>query len=186
MADRYLAAPLALFVTLRDIAGSLNQRQVNIVNDIMEAAGHWPAAWLAYAIATAWHEARLEPQREWGLGKGKAYAKPGKYGQPQYGRGLVQLTWDSNYEWADKALGLNGALLSNFDLALDPVHSVAILVKGMEQGAFTGRKLSHYISKGSRTEFVSARRIINGTDRAEDIAGIAQRILVALTRGNWA
>lgn len=183
---RTLKAPTAFFNALRAVTGPLNQPQVNIINAIVAAAGHWSAAWLAYALATAWHEARFEPQREWGLGKGKPYAMPGKYGQPQYGRGLVQLTWDSNYEWADKALALDGALLKNFDLALDPAHSVAILIKGMEQGAFTGRKLSQHISQGTRAEFVSARRIINGTDRAGDIATIAQKLLAALILGKWA
>jgi hypothetical protein len=73
-----------------------------------------------------------------GPGRGRAYAPPGRYGQAQYGRGLVQLTWDRNYEWADRALGLKGALLRNFDLALRPDLAVAILVKGMEQGPSPG------------------------------------------------
>jgi hypothetical protein len=184
---RALANPAAFFASLRSITGGFDQKQVNIVNAIMASAAAWPVGWLAYALATAWHEARFTPQREWGLGKGRPYAAPGKYGQPQYGRGLVQLTWDRNYEWADEALGLKGALLKNFDLALDPVLSVRILVKGMEDGAFTGRGLSRYVSDtGTHDQFVQARRIINGTDRADDIADIADKIQAALIRGRWA
>lgn len=183
---RTLATPAAFFTGLRAITGPLDQKQVDIVNAILLAASSWSIGWLAYALATAWHEARFTPQREWGLGKGKPYARPGKYGQGQYGRGLVQLTWDSNYEWADRMLGLEGALLRNFDLALDPKISVDILVIGMEDGAFTGRKLAHYIgTTGTVDAFTRARRIINGTDRAADIAAIALRIQGALAKGGW-
>jgi hypothetical protein len=184
---RALANPAAFFASLRSITGGLDQKQINIVNAIMASAAAWPVGWLAYALATAWHEARFTPQREWGLGKGKPYAALGKYGQPQYGRGLVQLTWDRNYEWADGALDLKGALLRNFDLALDPELSVRILVQGMEDGAFTGRSLSRHVSDtGTHEQFVQARRIINGTDRADDIATIAVKIQAALIRGRWA
>lgn len=182
-----LASPDAFFAALRGVTGSLTQAQVDIVNAILVAGALWPASWMAYALATAWHEARFKPQREWGLGRGKPYAVPGKYGQSQYGRGLVQLTWDRNYEWADKALGLGGTLLRNFDRALEPDISVRILIMGMEAGAFTGRKLADYVSPtGTHSEFIMARRIINGTDRADDIATYADRIQSALIKAGWA
>lgn len=183
-----LAQPAAFYAALRKITGALDQAQVNTISNIIIAAGpQWSVGWLAYALATAWHEARFKPQREWGLGRGRPYGLPGKYRQAQYGRGLVQLTWDRNYEWADKALGLNGALLRNFDLALEPEIATKILIKGMEEGAFTGRKLADHITgAGSHAAFVKARRIINGTDRAEDIARYADRIQAALLTGGWA
>ena len=184
---RTLTSPEAFFAALRSVTGSLTQAQVEIVNAILSAGARWPAGWMAYALATAWHEARFKPQREWGLGKGRPYAAAGKYGQSQYGRGLVQLTWDRNYEWADKALGLGGRLLRNFDLALDAEIAVRILIQGMESGAFTGRKLADYISPaGTHSEFIMARRIINGTDRADDIATYADRIQAALVKAGWA
>jgi hypothetical protein len=46
---------------------------------------------------------------------------------------------------------------------------------GMRNGSFTGKKLSDYIS-GTTADYVNARRIINGTDRAELIAGYATRL----------
>ncbi|MFH7264110.1 hypothetical protein ACHWGJ_29120, partial [Klebsiella pneumoniae] len=62
----------------------------------------------------------MQPVTEIGRGGGKPYGKPGKHGgQVPYGRGDVQLMWDGNYETADDELGLKGALLANFDLALD-------------------------------------------------------------------
>lgn len=66
----------------------LSSEQVETVNGILAAASHWPLNWVAYALATAWHEARFTNIPEIGRGSGKRYGKPGKYGQPQYGRGL--------------------------------------------------------------------------------------------------
>ena len=186
-ASRKLANPQAFFAGVRTVTGPLNERQVETINDLLSAAAHWPIGWLAYGLATAWHEARLEPIEEWGKCKGRPYAKPGKYGQSQHGRGLVQLTWDRNYEWADRELGLNGAMLKDFNLALKPEYATAILVRGMEQGAFTGKSLAHYVKTelGTPTEFTNARRIINGTDKAALIASHAEKFRNALIDGGW-
>lgn len=181
-----LADASAFFAKVRAITGALDQVQVDTITGLLSKAAHWPIGWLAYGLATAWHEARLKPIEEWGKGKGRPYAAPGKYGQSQHGRGLVQLTWDRNYEWADKALGLGGSLLKNFNRALEPEIAADILVKGMEAGAFTGKKLADYITgRGTRDGFVGARRIINGTDKAADIAGYAERFQDALDAGGW-
>lgn len=175
------------YAKVREITGSLDQVQVETINSLLSAAAHWPLGWMAYGLATAWHEAKFKPQPEWGRGAGHPYAKPGKYGQSQYGRGLVQLTWDKNYEWADEALGLNGSLLKNFDRALEPAIATAILVKGMEAGAFTGKSLADFIGpRGSPAQFANARRIINGSDRAAMIGGYAEAFQGALDAGGWA
>lgn len=176
----------AFFASVRKVTGPLDQEQVDSINLLLRQAAHWPVGWMAYGLATAWHEARFKPQEEWGKGKGKPYGKPGKYGQSQHGRGFVQLTWDANYEWADKALGLQGALLGNFDLALKPGFAAAILVAGMEEGAFTGKKLADYIDqRGTPNGFLAARRIVNGMDKAHQIAGYADRFQDALDAGGW-
>lgn len=169
------------------ITGSLDQVQVDTINRILEGANHWPVAWVAYGLATAWHEARFKPIAEWGKGKGRAYAKAGKWGQSQYGRGLVQLTWDRNYEWADAALGLGGSLLRNFDRALEPDIAARILVLGMETGAFTGKALKSYMTGEVATleQFTAARRIINGTDKAAKIAQYAMIIQDILLLAGW-
>lgn len=178
--------PAAFFAKVRRITGALDQVQVDTINGLLAGAAHWPIGYLAYGFATAWHEARLKPVEEIGKGKGKPYGVRGKYGQAQYGRGLVQLTWDRNYEWADEALGLNGRLLKDFSLALDPAIATAILVKGMETGAFTGKKLADFlVDRGTHDAFVRCRRIINGTDRAELIAGYADQWQDALDAGGW-
>lgn len=184
---RHLELPEQFYDAVRRITGSLDQVQVDVLNAILEKAAHWQISWLAYALATAWHEARLKPIEEWGRGKGKDYGKVNDTGKAPYGRGLVQLTWHANYTKADAKLGLSGRLAKNYDLALQPDIAVDILVKGMEEGWFTGKSLASYIAPGLGThnEFVNARRIINGTDRAEDIAKIADRFKEALVAGVW-
>lgn len=193
-----LADPKALFDAIRAVTVRLDQGQVDIVNAILEAMAGKPASWVAYVLATAWHEARFRPIREIGKGQGRPYGQPAarlkpypgapEYGgQVPYGRGLVQLTWCENYEWADKALGLQGALLADFDLALRPDIAVKILVRGMEEGAFTGKSLSDYLPgiADTQQQFINARRIVNGTDRASTIAGYAMNFQAGLNAGGW-
>jgi len=91
---------------------------------------------------------------------------------PWYGRGFVQLTWERNYKRADDELDLGGALVKNLDLAMDGEIAAKIAIKGMVEGWFTGKKLSDYITL-RKSDFVGARRIINGTDRAAEIAQLA-------------
>lgn len=49
----------------------------------------------------------------------------------------------------------------------------------MIEGWFTGRKLDHYFLD-SKIDYVNARRIINGFDRAKDIAKYADYFEKAL------
>lgn len=131
-------------------------------------------AQLAYLLATAYHEChnpsypqrRLTPMREFG---GERYLKSKTY-YPYYGRGFVQLTWRSNYEKASKRLGID--LVKDPDLALDPVYAANIMVYGMKHGTFTGKKLSDYIHP-EKTDFLQARRIINGMVKSKLIASYA-------------
>lgn len=183
-----LADAGAFFKGVRAVTGQLEQAQVDTINALLTKAAHWRSSWLAYGLATAWHEARMKPIEEIGRGAGRLYAKPGKYGQAQYGRGLVQLTWDKNYERADAELGLNGALLKDFSLALRPDIAADILVRGMEEGWFTGKKLADYLpgDTGTGAQFTDCRRIINGTDRADLIAGYAMQFQAATAAGGWA
>lgn len=172
----------AFFRVVRKITRSLDQTQVDSINAILTQMQGDPVQWQAYALATAWHEARFKPQSEWGKGKGRRYGKPGKYGQIPYGRGLVQVTWDHNYERLDKEAakaGLieSGEVLRNFDLALRPDIAVFALVEGMKRAwyASNGKPLSHYgpHSDGS-FDYRRARQTVNVMDKADLIASHAQ------------
>jgi hypothetical protein len=130
----------------------------------------------AYILATAYHETdrTMRPIREYGRGRGKRYGKPGPHGgQVAYGRGYVQLTWPDNYARADRELALGGALIADYDLAMEPGIAYRILARGMLEGWFTGKRLADYI-QGSRCDYLDARRIVNGMDRAAPIAGYAR------------
>lgn len=179
----------AFYSGVRKVTGALDNVQVAVINALLKAGEGWGPGHLAYALATGWHEARLRPIEEIGKGRGRPYGKPGRHGgQIAYGRGLVQLTWDYNYARADNELGLGGKLIADYALALDADLAVRIMVEGMTRGWFTGKSLGTYIGTGLGTyaEFVEARRIINGTDRAALIADYAVKFQDALTDGGWA
>ncbi|MBZ9808112.1 carboxypeptidase [Mesorhizobium sp. ESP-6-2] len=129
----------------------------------------------AYVLATAWHETghTMHPVREMG---GETYLRSKAY-YPYVGMGFVQLTWKRNYELASKKLGVD--FVANPRLLLDPEHAAVILVTGMRDGWFTGKKLADYITL-QESNFAGARRIINGTDRAALIAGHAVQYDAAL------
>lgn len=176
-------------------AGSLTQQQVNGCKTIVAAFEGCDPRWTAYALATAFHETArtMQPIHEMG---GKEYlrrnyditgSKPDRArrmgnvnpgdGVKYAGRGYVQLTWRVNYAKAGKALGLD--LVNDPDRAMDPIPAAMILRKGMEEGWFTGKKLRDYFI-GAKADWTGARRIINGTDKAELIAGYARKFYAAL------
>lgn len=175
----------ALFAVIRKqpFNGRLTSPQVAGVEALLDAWERWAPGsdprFIAYALATLFHEtaASMQPIREIGRGKGRAYGKPaGRFGQVYYGRGGVQLTWLRNYEFADRklheagVLDLGESLVRDPDLALRPDVSTAIVVRGMLEGWFTGRRLEQFFA-GTRSDWVDARTIVNGRDRAALVAG---------------
>lgn len=179
-----LTKPLGPTLTADEVSGC--QAIVAACRD-----ARWGAAWTAYALATAFHETAgtMQPIREYGRGKGRKYGVVGKHGQVAYGRGYVQLTWDFNYERADRELGLGGKLLANFDLALDKAIAAQIMTRGMAEAWFTGKGNDHYLptnGPATRAQFKEARRIINGVDKADLIAGYALSFQSALIAGGMA
>jgi putative chitinase len=129
--------------------------------------------WLAYALGTAHHETdrTFGPIREYGRGKGKKYS-------PYYGRGLVQLTWDYNYKKMTSVVGVD--LVKNPDRALDLRNAIPIMFVGMKQGIFTGKKFADFLNKTTEN-WVNARKIINGLDKANLISGCAKKYYGAVS-----
>ncbi len=170
----------AFFTSVRAtlFGGRLKPSQVGGMERILnecEAQSVTDKGHVAYILATAYHETAftMQPVTEYGSEK---YLKGKKY-WPYVGRGYVQLTWDFNYRDWGKRLGLD--LLKNPDLAKDPKIAARILVQGMILGTFTGKKLTDYIN-GPKRDFVRARRVINGSDKAALIARHAGNFLKAL------
>lgn len=177
----------AFFDAVRAMAGgALKQSQVDHFNRILAASAALPIQHRAYILATAWHEtARFKHLREiWGptdqqrryegrADLGNAVAGDGKR---FLGRGYVQITGRRNYSDWSKRLGID--LVGKPTLAEQPEIAARMLVEGMRLGTFTGKKLDDYPG-----DFVGARRIVNGTDRAALIAGYAREFEAALA---WA
>ncbi|WP_407977003.1 glycoside hydrolase family 19 protein [Brucella pseudogrignonensis] len=123
---------------------------------------------MAYVLATAYHETAktMKPINEIGSEK---YLRSKKY-WPYIGRGYVQITWKNNYEKAGRILGID--FVSKPELLLQPKYAAPIIIAGVVEGWFTGKKLSDYITL-QKSDFKNARRVVNGTDKAELIAGYA-------------
>lgn len=168
----------AFFKGYREEFGRLSQAQVDALNNLLDSIeGDDEITDLrdvAYILATIKHETAntFEPIEEYGKGRGRKYGVTDpETGQKYYGRGYVQLTWRKNYQIFADLLDVD--LVANPELALDPETAWKITSIGMRKGLFTGKKLATYINN-LRCDYVGARRIINGTDKASLIAGYAQ------------
>ena len=166
---------------------SLKQSQVDgletIINEGIQR--NVPLKHLAYILATAFHETAhtMQPIEEYGKGRGRSYGRAvAPYMKAYYGRGYVQLTWLSNYKKASEELGDD--FVKYPEKVMEPAHAAEIMFTGMRDGWFTGKKLADYLN-GSGTDYINARRIINGTDRASQIAGYAVRFENALVAGGY-
>lgn len=173
--------------------GRLSQSQIDGINFKLDAFDRIAdIRWRAYMLATSYHETAMtmQPIEEYGKGKGKPYGKKLKHNrqpysvpdQIYYGRGDVQLTWYENYELMGKLLNI--PLLEQPELALSPEISARIMIEGMTKGRsirgdFTGVSLEDYFN-ANRDDPVGARRIINGLDKASQIAKYHDKFLTAI------
>jgi hypothetical protein len=160
------------FDILREAFGKLNQAQVDGINFLVSVLVEHQELSLtqaAYILATAWHETAktMQPVIEYGSEK---YLKSKQY-YPYIGYGYVQLTWLSNYKRMGDYLKID--LVKNPKLALQADIAARVMIVGMKKGMFTGKRLSDYINH-CKKDFVGARYIVNGTDKAELIAGYAE------------
>ncbi|GGJ97336.1 peptidoglycan-binding domain-containing protein [Luteimonas terricola] len=116
---------------------------------------------IAYMLATAQHETRdfAAPEEDYGRSQARKLGYSG--GEDFYGRGYVHLTHDYNYRKFDELLSLDGELVKNPDRAKEPELAAQILVIGMRDGLFTGRRLDRYINDDSQDTY-NARRVVNG------------------------
>ena len=180
----------------------LTQKQVDgytALFDYWESLSLTDTRWLAYVLATGFHETGelMQPVREGfcDTDQGSIQAVTSLYnqgiisenyailksnGNSYFGRGLVQITFDYNYEKLGEAIGIGTQLYENPSLALDLKLSVKIIFKGMIDGLFTGYSLADFLN-ATTTDWIQARRIINGMDKAEAIADYAQDFWACLS-----
>lgn len=176
------------FAKVREGFGPMAQNQVNGLNALLDATKALPIEHRAYVLATAWHETgpassplHMTPRREiWGPtpaqlryeGRADLGNTESGDGKRYMGRGYCQITGRRNYALASEIVGTD--LVLNPDLALQPNIAAKIIVDGMVRGWFTGKKMADYDS------FVDMRRVVNGTDKDDLIAGYANKFLAAL------
>lgn len=195
LTPRRLKDPAAFFSSLRTsglFVKGMEQPQVDGLNFCLDACGDagWPIAWTAYALATAYWETAhtMQPVRE-AYWLSEDWRKKNLRYYPHYGRGYVQLTWPVNYQRADDELNLGGKLVQNLDLAMDCEVAAKIMVRGMQEGWFTKKKLAHTLPSdrpATFEELKASRPIINGRDKDDEIANVAMRMQAGLQAGGWA
>lgn len=195
------------YVRKAPFGGRLIQSQIDGMNAVLDAWENFTSTdvrWLAYMLATMFHEtaATMQPVRET-LAKSDAQAianldkafKSGRLrsvktpywrkdanGLSWFGRGLVQLTFLKNYKRMADILGI--PLDTNPSLALDLDTAIQIMFEGMTKGAsskgdFTGKSLENYFN-ATIDNPEGARAIINGTDKAKLVAGYHRNFLDAI------
>lgn len=168
-----------------------------------------PISFVAYGLATAYLETAhtMQPIAERGSNAyftrqydiqgrrpntARRYenTRPGD-GIKYRGRGFVQLTWKLNYRRASeklRELGIDVDLVRDPDLAMRPDIAAVVMVYGMLEGWFTGRKLSDDLPRrgpASVNQFVDSRDIINGRDKQQQIAVYAMDYQTALQEGGY-
>jgi hypothetical protein len=91
-----------------------------------------------------------------------------------FGRGLVQITWWNGYAESGAAFGYGLELLFNPEKVKEYDVAYDIMVKGMTTGGgyANGKKCSMYFTDG-KTDYAAARAMINGSDKAAEIAALA-------------
>lgn len=128
---------------------------------------------IAYIVATAQHETdNFATSREYD-GPNQAIRNGYGGGENYYGRGYVQVTHDRNYDRMAATLG-DPRISTNPDIvAQESALGAQTTVVGMARGLYTGVGLDRYINP-QNADYTAARAIVNGTDRADHIAGLAR------------
>lgn len=185
-----------------------SQSQVNGIERLLDAWDKYfssdPLDDLAYNLATSYHETgqAMQPVTELGsrgyfnkyepgtsLGRMLGNTQPGD-GYLYRGMGDVQNTGRRNAKLAsdelNKRFNLGLDLITHPEQRLDPFVSAMSLFLGNKEGWWTGKALHDYIDGVTESdaadlhEFIVARHVVNGTDKALAIAQYAMIFRCAL------
>lgn len=202
----------AFFAALKTAFRAFNPSQRAGTLDILAGCGaaKWGVAFTANALGTAWLETaeQMQPVHEafWVKQPGRdAYYRkmydiegqrpkkarelgndrPGD-GIRYHGRGYPQTTGRNNYKKAEDHFGL--PFVAEPDLIMDAKVAAQVMVWGMETGGFTGLKLGKFLpaaGPGTAEQHKQARKVINGSDRWEDLSAFSMKFQKALQAGGW-
>ena len=179
--------------------GALTQPQVDgIKADLDYWEANYPAGnpnHLAYILATEYWEtgSKMQPIPESGgterqirmyditgdrPDKAKALGNTNPGDGATYTGGKVQLTGRRNFRVMGERLQI--PLEQNPKLIYDMATSTAVLFVGMIEGKFTGKSLQNYTDLAGNLDEINARRVVNGTDKAAQIAAIYTKFQAAV------
>lgn len=204
--------PTTFFNAVRDtiLGPDLDQGEVDGCNYILAEFKAEPLAFTAYALGTAYHETRhtMQPVREafWlsdaqanryffrmyditgqrpKVARELGNTQPGD-GVRFAGRGYPQTTGRRNYTKASQVLGVD--LIEHPEEMMKPYVAAAVMRHAMVNGWYTGKKLGDFLPRHGAAAFEqmrSARRVVNGMDRAGDIAQAAMSFQSALIKAGY-
>ena len=164
--DRFFAGVGRLFGGHRDTTQQAGLTA--ILDDWQTRTPDGDLRWLAYMLATAFHETArtMQPVRE-AFWLSEQWRKTHLRYYPYYGRGYVQLTWSENYAKAGRSIGVN--LEASPDLALQPANAASVMFFGMTEGWFRRdrQNRSYMLSRffdHATDDPVGAREIVNGSE----------------------
>lgn len=184
------------FQTVRTAFGPLKQTQVDGLNEILDLMERLPTGDVrfdAYFLATVKRECgdTWKPITEWGpvsyFNKYEPGTRIGKVlgntvkgdGYRLRGHGYTQTTGRRNFIIVGTRLGL--PLVDNPELLLVPENAYRASIVAMTEGLYTGKKVSDYLTP-TKCDYLNLRRVINGLDRAQEIAANA-RVFEKALRG---